>query len=77
MKRTQIYIDDETYGQLQRESSNKGVSISEIIRESIRRRTGNRVQKMLKAAHDIAGVWKDRNVDVEAYVREKRKDRKS
>jgi len=38
MKRIQIYIDEETYWNLKREIRLKGISISEIIRESVRKK---------------------------------------
>lgn len=76
MKRTQIYIDEKTYGSLKKESSLRGVTISEIIRDSIQRQTSARVGKMLRAIDSASGVWRDRRFDVEGFVRAARKDRK-
>lgn len=76
MKRTQIYIDETTYGNLKKESSLKGLSISEIIRESVQKKLGSRVERMLRATDSVSGIWKDRRFDVDSFVRAARKDRK-
>jgi len=76
MKRTQIYIDDEMFSFLEKESKLKNKSISELIRESIR---GNYIYNsnvMVKRLNDVFGQWSDRLVDVNTYIRDMRKDRK-
>lgn len=77
MKRTQIYIDEETYGSLKRESSLKGVSISELIRESVQKKLGGRAERIIRATDRVIGLWKDRQFDVDEFVRSARKDRKA
>ena len=67
MKRTQIYIDDEMFSFLEKESKLKNKSISELIRESIR---GNYIYNsnvMVKRLHDVFGQWSNRLVDVNTY----------
>ncbi len=76
MKRTQIYIDENTYGYLEKESRAKGASISEVIRESIKEKMNRKVQRIIKTLEDVSGVWKDRDFDVDGYIRVLRKDRK-
>ena len=76
MKRTQIYIDETTYGNLKKESSLKGLSISEIIRESVQKKLGSRVERMLRATDSVCGIWKDRRFNVDGFVRAARRDRK-
>lgn len=76
MKRTQIYIDEKTYSSLEKESKTKGQSISEIIRQSIQDKLNRRIQKMLKSTEEVFGMWRDREFDVDAYIRAGRKDRK-
>lgn len=76
MRRTQIYIDDKTYDFLKKESAQTGSTISEIIRESVQSRAAKKVKSMLSAAEGAFGLWKDRKMDVDAYVRKMRKDRK-
>lgn len=75
MKRTQIYFDEKTYNYLRKESKTKHVSISEVIRESIRDKKSRKVQKVLKAVDDVCGIWKDRKIDAGKYVRSIRTDR--
>lgn len=75
MKRTQIYLDEKIYSSLKKESKIKGLSISEIIRESIQNRLNRKIQKILKTTDDICGIWKDRKLDVDKYIRNVRKDR--
>jgi len=72
MKRTQIYIDEETYGSLKRESKLKGISISEIIRDSVQKKFSSRVEKMIRATDSVSGLWKDRRFDVDEFIREVR-----
>ena len=77
MKRTQIYLDDETYVYLKKESELKHLSISEVIRAGIREKMNRRVQKILKATNKVSGIWEDRSLDVESHIRSLRKDRKT
>ncbi len=77
MKRTQIYIDDKTYGNLKKESRLKGLSISEIIRESVQKKLSSRVEKMLRATDSVSGLWRDRQFDVDGFIRAARRDRKA
>ncbi|MBF0560172.1 MAG: hypothetical protein HQL08_15490, partial [Nitrospirae bacterium] len=75
MKRTQIYIDEETYGSLKIESKLKGISISEIIRDSVHKQLSGSVERMIRATESISGLWKDRRFNVDEFVRAARKDR--
>lgn len=75
MKRTQIYIDEDTFDYLKMESKIKGVTISEVIRESIKDRRVQNTEKILTALNAVAGVWKNRRFDTEKYIRGLRKDR--
>ena len=77
MKRTQIYLDDETYVYLKKESELKHLSISEVIRAGIREKMNRRVQKILKATNKVSGIWEGRPLDVESHIRSLRKDRKT
>ena len=75
MKRTQIYLAEETIRQLKKESKKSGKSISEIIRESIRTRGKNNVYKMLSSVEEAYGTWKNRDFDVARRIRKLRTDR--
>ncbi len=74
MKRTQIYIDDTTFDFLQQESKIQKKTISQIIRESIRRRMSDRREEMIRKMEAVYGIWKDRNIDVDTYIRDLRQD---
>lgn len=49
MKRTQIYIDEKTFDYLKMESRHKGVTISDVIRESIRDRRLQSTKRIMAA----------------------------
>ena len=70
-KKTQIYMSNEQWARLQRESGLKGSSVAEVIRQSIDEHFGHRdatgFESVLKAS---AGVVKDGwNGSSEGYVR--------
>jgi len=77
MKRTQLYIEDDIFKSLKRISRERSVSISELVRDAIRRvYTGERPTDAEFILKEAAGVWKDRK-DIgptETYVRRMRKD---
>ncbi len=75
MKRTQIYLAEETIRQLKNESKKSGKSISAIIRESIRSREKNNVGRILAGLDEAYGAWKGRTSDVERDIRDLRRDR--
>ncbi len=75
MKRTQIYIDEDIYGSLKRESRLKGISMSEIIRDSLEKTLSGSVEKIIRATDSVSGLWKNRRFDVEEFIRAARKDR--
>lgn len=75
MKRTQIYIDEKTFDYLKMESRLKGVTISDVIRESIRDRRLQSTKRIMAALESVTGVWKNRRIDAEKYLRRLRKDR--
>ena len=75
MKRTQIYIDDDTFSYLKKESKTSHKSISEIIRSSIKDKYEYRSDILLKRLNSIFGIWANNNFDVDKYIRDIRKDR--
>lgn len=76
MKRTQIYIDENIYNILERESHLKNKSVSELIRKSLFEKMDNKVEDIIKKTDNVFGIWKDKKVDAEEYIRTVRKDRK-
>lgn len=75
MKRTQIYIDEDTFGFLEKESKIEKKSISEIIRESIKVKMKNRNNEIIKKMKSVYGVQQDKKVNGDECVRKMRKDR--
>jgi predicted CopG family antitoxin len=76
MKRTQIYLDEEIFSILERESKMKKKSISELIRESIHEKYSYNSGKIIKHLNMVFGIWSDKDDDVDTYIRNIRKDRK-
>ena len=76
MRRTQIYLDETLYDYLRHESETKKKTISDIIRENIRSSMPGNTDRIIQSASKVYGVWKDKEMDVDAYVRTGRRDRK-
>ncbi|MFH0925391.1 MAG: ribbon-helix-helix protein, CopG family [bacterium] len=76
MKRTQIYLDETIFDFLKKESKVEHKSISEIIRESIKKRMDNRRDDIIRRMESVFGIWKNRELDVNEYITNLRKDRK-
>jgi predicted CopG family antitoxin len=76
MKRTQIYIDEKAYNFLEKESHAENKSMSELIRESLREKMERRTEAILKRTENVFGIWRDKKINVEGYIRNIRRDRK-
>jgi len=76
MKRTQIYLDEDIFAVLERESKVTKKSISELIRESIHEKYSYNSGKIIKHLKAVFGIWSDKDIDVDTYIRNIRKDRK-
>jgi hypothetical protein len=76
MKRTQLYLDEEMARNLETLSRQKGTTISELVRVSLRENYA-RSKDLDKAslAHNLTGIWKNRKdlKDIDAAVRKLRK----
>lgn len=75
MRRTQIYLDEETYRYLRKESDQSGKTMSEIIRMKVKNTKNLDVQRILRSTDDVFGIWRDRELSVDQYIEEMRKDR--
>ena len=75
MKTAHISLDDETYEMVRSESKSRKVPMSLVIRESLKQRSDLRIEDALSACRAAFGVWKDRDMDVDAHIREIRRDR--
>lgn len=77
MKRTQLYLEEDIFATLKRIGKERSATISELVREAIRRTYGQErpgdAEFILK---ETAGLWKNRKDlgSTEAYVRAARKD---
>jgi hypothetical protein len=77
MKRTQLYLNEDTHSILTALSRQKKKSISCLVREAIAEKYGKKEKiDKLKLSEKIAGVWKNRKdmINTEKYLRELRKD---
>jgi len=75
MRRTQIYLDEETYDYLKKESRVSGKTISDIIRMRMKDKMDRKIEIILRSINEVFGLWKDRRLLVDEYIRERRKDR--
>ena len=73
MRRTQIYLDEEIYNYLKSESQRTGKTISELIREKIRKEINQNKDNLLKAIHSVSGIWKEKSENPESFIRNLRK----
>ena len=76
MKRTQIYLDEETYKYLKEESKKTGKSISELIREKLKKEMNQNKENLLKAIKEVAGIWNYQTENVEDFVRSIRRGKR-
>ncbi len=76
MKRTQIYLDEEIYKYLKEESKKTGKSISELIREKLKKEINQNKENLLKTIKEVAGIWSYKNEDVDNYIRNMRKGKR-
>ncbi len=74
MRRTQIYLDDEIYEILKKESLILGKSASQIIRENLKKNLVNKSNKISDAIDDSKGAWKDNpDFKINDFIRKLRK----
>lgn len=77
MRRTQIYLDEETFDYLKKESQLTRKTMSDIIRARLKEKKERDVGTILRSTKGIFGMWADKELDVDHYVRGTRKDRMS
>lgn len=75
MKRTQIYLDEETYSILKNESKIADKTISEIIRSTIRNKYQYKTCDTVRKMNAVFGMWRKSSFDTDGYIRLMRKDR--
>ena len=71
MHRTQIYFEESFFEALKEEARRAGVSVSAYIRDALKRDMTERRKKIEKKDFsEFAGMWKDRDIDLDG-IREK------
>lgn len=79
MKRTQLYLDEEMARTLGALSRQKGTTVSELVRESVRERymSKREVDKVV-LARQLCGIWRKRTdlKDIASVVRKLRKGKR-
>ena len=76
MKRTQLYLDEEMARILETLSRQKGTTISELVRTSLREHYMRpKDLDKVSLARDLTGIWRNRKdlKDIDAAVRKLRK----
>ena len=75
MIRTSVYLDQQSYQYVQGQSEQSGKTLSDVIRDLIRQTMRQDAQKILDAVNGVYGLWEDREMDVDEYIRNMRRDR--
>lgn len=77
MRRTQLYLEEETWGTLQVLAHQSGVTVSELVRQAVRERYLGRAAMRKKAMAAFVGSGAGDGgkdiPDTEAYIRKLRK----
>jgi hypothetical protein len=78
MKRTQLYLNEDTWKALHVRSRQQGTSISELVRQAVRDKYGSSPAGRRQAMQALVGMWKDRKdlPDSTAYVRRLRRGKR-
>jgi hypothetical protein len=78
MKRTQLYLQEDTWNALHVRSRLQGASISELVRQAIREKYGDPPASRKEAMQAIVGLRKDRRdlPDTDRYVCNLRKGKR-
>ncbi len=75
MVRKQIYLDEEIVSYLDNESILEHKSVSELIRNNIRKNISHNIEDLIQTMKKSAGIRKNESGDVEDYIRRLRRDR--
>ena len=77
MHRTQIYIDDQEWGILKSLALTKKKTVSALIRNAVTKAYfSNKKLNFLQSLQKITGIWADKKINTEKYVRSLRKGRR-
>lgn len=76
MKRTQLYLDEEMARTLAALSRQKGVTVSELVRESVEEKYMSREDiDKVDLARQLSGIWRNRKdlKEIHQFIRRLRK----
>lgn len=75
MRRTQLYLEDETWNLLHLKAKQTNQTVSELVRQAVREKYGAKPQQR-EAMEAMIGLRRDREdiTDTDAYVRQLRRD---
>lgn len=76
MKRTQLYLSEEMARTLAVLSRQKGTTVSELVRESVREKyMGRKEMDKVSLARQLSGIWRNRKDlrDIEGTIRRLRR----
>ena len=78
MRRTQLYLEQDLWKALHVQSKQSGVSVSELVRQTLREHFVKSAERRKAAMQALVGIWKDRTdlPSTETYVRSLRKGRR-
>lgn len=78
MKRTQLYLHEDTWKALHIRSRQQRTTISELVRQAVRDKYGSSPASRRQAMQALVGLWKNRKglSDSESYVRRLRKGKR-
>lgn len=78
MKRTQLYLHEDTWKALHIRSRQQGTTISELVRQAVRDKYGSSPAGRRQAMQSLVGLWRNRKdlPDSESYVRRLRKGKR-
>ena len=74
MHRTQIYIDDSEWVILKELASKNKKTVSDLIRNAVKKiYFGDQRLDFARAIDDVSGIWSDRELNSDDYIRNLRK----
>jgi Ribbon-helix-helix protein, copG family len=76
VKRTQLYLDDDSWNALHARATLLETTVSELVRRAIREQYLSKLEGRRQAMEAFVGSWKDRSdiPDAVEYVRKLRRD---
>ena len=72
MRRTQLYLDEETWRELRVRARQSGSTVSELVRQAVRREFLGSPKQRERVLRSVVGLWSDRALPRD-YVRRLRR----